>query len=462
MSAPTDIRPPPHSLEAEQSLIGGLLLDNTAWDRVADLTSEVDFYRDDHRRIYRHIARLIEMGKPADVVTVFESMEKSREAEQAGGLAYLGDIANNTPSAANIRRYAEIVRERAILRKLIGVGEGLAASCFATAGRTAQELAAGAEAEMLAVMDSTAGEPVALAQAFGEALAYIDTRGDTGGLATGFRDFDGITGGLEPGELVVVAARPAVGKTLFAGNIADRVATAGGAVLFFTLEMSRREIGMRILAARSSVSVYAMRAGTKSTDAWEHMVDALPAAQKQRLWIDDRAAVTVGYVRARARRMQRKYGLDLLVIDYLGLMKGQGDNRVQEIGSLSRGLKALAKEIGVPILVLAQLNRTVEGRLDKRPVLSDLRDSGEIEQDADVVAMLHRESLYCDTPEWSGVAELLIRKNRNGPTGDLLLAYCPEYMRFDDYSGPNPRHQEAERKAVERPMAGGGSRGFSG
>ncbi len=451
-----NIQLPPHSVEAEQSVIGGLLLDNNAWERIAGLVSDADFYRDDHRRIFRHIATMLDRGQPADVVTVAEALDASGESEHTGGLAYLGEIANNTPSAANIRRYAEIVRERAVLRRIILAAEELVAGCFSPGAHTPQELVGAAEVAMLAALDRHAGEPTSLAEAFGEAMTYVDTRGETGGLVTGFRDFDGITAGLEPGQLVIVAARPSVGKTVFACNVADHVARAGGVVLFLTLEMQRREIGMRILAARSGVPVHAMRAGTKEDEHWDSMSEQLTAAPQQRLWIDDTPAVTVPQVRAKARRLKRKAGgLDLVVIDYLQLMRGTGDTRTQEIGSISRGLKALAKELAVPVIALAQLNRNVEGRTDKRPMMSDLRDSGELEQDADIVAMLHRESLYSDGPEWAGLAELLVRKNRNGPTGDVILNYQPERMRFADYTGPNVRRQMAAQEQEKRPRARG-------
>jgi replicative DNA helicase len=451
MNAPAEnhaLRLPPHSIEAEQSLLGGLLLDPKAWDRIADLVAESDFFRDDHRRIFRHIAMLAHAGKEADIVTVFESIDRANEIQQTGGMGYLGEIANATPSAANIRRYAEAIRERAVLRRLVAVGDEFAAACMSPGIRKVADIVADAERRMAAELDEQADEPASLLDVLTDTLAYIDERGDTSGLRTGFADFDALTGGLEPGQLVVVAARPSVGKTLFACNVADNVAHSGGAVGFFTLEMSRREIGMRLLAARSSVSVHAMRAGTKSNDAWDRMVAVLPKAQAQRLWIDDKPAVTVAYIRARARRMKRKHGLDLIVIDYLGLMKGKGDNRVQEIGSISRGLKELAKELGIPVIVLAQLNRSVEGRTDKRPISSDLRDSGEIEQDADIVAMLHREEMYSEAPEWKGFAELIVRKNRNGPLGDVQLAYDGRLMTFSPWQGDSPR--TAYKKPVAR------------
>ena len=454
MSAPIDILVPPHSVEAEQSLIGGLLLDLNAWDRIADLVTESDFYRDDHRRIFRHLAVMASTGRGGDVVTVFESIEKSNEVEQTGGLAYLGEIANNTPSAANIRRYAEIVREKAQLRRVQTIGADLQASCARPGRLSVDSLVAEAEAKFAELLDGQTGEPASIADAFAEAMFYVDSRGETGGLTTGFRDFDAMTGGIEPGQLVIVAARPSVGKTALALNIADHVASTGGAALVFSLEMSRREVAMRLLAARTGISVHTMRSGTKADDDWDRMTEATTFAAKLRLFIDDKPAIGTSYVRARARRMKRKQGLDLVVVDYIGLMRGSGDNRTQEIGSISRGLKALAKELGVPIIALAQLNRGVENRNDKRPMMSDLRDSGEIEQDADIVAMLHREALYNPAPEWSGVAELLVRKNRNGPIGDVLLGWWPNETRFSDFVGPNPRRLVAEQKSAHKVARG--------
>lgn len=455
MSAPSELVTPPQAIDAEQSVLGSLLLDARAWERVADVLADADFFTDTHRRIWRHIALAAERGRAFDVVTIAESIEATGESLATGGLAYLGELANNTPSSANIKRYAEIVRERATMRRLQAAAADLHAACSNPAGRKPEELAAIAESAMLAAIDRAAGDPVSLSDAFGEAMVYVDSRGEAGGLTTGFRDFDGITGGLEPGQLVIVAARPSVGKTVFGCNVADHVANSGGSVLFCTMEMSRREIGMRIMSARSCVSVHAMRSGTKDADDWRRMSDQVPAAKQQRLMIDDTAAVSVGHVRAKARRQARQYGLSLVVLDYLQLMRGEGDNRTQEMGSISRGLKALAKELQVPIIALAQLNRGVEGRADKRPMLSDLRDSGEIEQDADIVVMLHREALYNESPEWAGLAEALVRKNRNGPTGELLLSYQPEQMRFADHCGQHPR-------AVSRPKSnrGGYTRGI--
>ncbi len=439
MSNSANIQMPPHSVEAEQSVLGGLLLEAKAWEHVGEVLTDNDFYTDAHRRIWRHIALASERGRAVDVVTIAESIEAAGESTATGGLAYLGELAANTPSIANIKRYAEIVRERAVLRRLQAVGSTLYQGCANTGGRTPDELVSAAEAAMIDAIDRHASDPAPLAEAMTDAMRYIDSRGETGGLVTGFKDFDAMTGGLEPGNFVIIAARPSVGKTIAACNIGDYVSQHGGSVLFHTMEMSRREIGMRILAARSNVSVHAMRTGIKDQDDWGRMSSQMPAAKKQLFWIDDTPAVSVAQVRAKARRLKRKVGLSLVVIDYLQLMRGKGDNRVQEIGSISRGLKALAMELEVPIIALAQLNRAVESRSDKRPLSNDLRDSGEIEQDADIVAMLHRESLYINDPEWEGLAEMIFRKNRNGPLGEILLSYHPEHMRFADHCGPNPR-----------------------
>lgn len=436
--------PPPHSIDAEQSVLGGLLLDDRAFDLIAEQVSDVDFYRDDHRRIFRNITRLYLAGKPVDAVTVAEALERSGESNKTGGLAYLGELAANTPSAANIRRYAEIVRERACLRRIQEAALNLHAACSNTAGRSLHEIIGEAETALQAAIDRTEGDPKPLTEVFQEVANYVDSRsqssGASAGLETGFCDLDRMIGGLEPGNLAIIAARPSCGKTMFSGNIADHTAQTGRSVLFFTLEMSAREIGMRLMAARARLSVQTMRAGTDDVESWGRMSNELGRSGNQKLFICDKGAIGVGFVRAKARQIKRKHGLDLIVIDYLQLMTAPGhSNRTQEIGNISRNLKALAKELQVPIIALAQLNRGVESRPDKRPMMSDLRDSGEVEQDADIVIMLHRESLYNDAPEWQGIAEALVRKNRNGALGDITLSYHPEAMRFANYAGQNPR-----------------------
>ncbi len=443
MNAPDLRNLPPHSLEAEQGLLGAILCDGArVLDRIEGAVSAADLYRDDHRRIFTAAKALHDAGKPVDVLTVSDALTARGESDQTGGLAYLGEIANGGFMAANARQYAATIRERATLRGLQQIAADTLASCASPAGRTPAQIAAEAEAGMLALLDHTDSDPVRLQDAMCDVLADVEARrergGELAGLATGFRRLDGMTGGLEPGQLVIVAARPSVGKTVAGCNIAAHVAASGTPVLFFTMEMSHREIAQRILAARSGVTVQAMRSGTSDRRDWDQMAEMVAASAGWSLFIDDTPAVTVTYVRAKARRIQRAHGLGLIVVDYLGLMRGTGDNRTQEVGSISRGLKALAKELKVPVIALAQLNRASEGRLDKKPTLADLRDSGEIEQDADIVAMLHRESLTRTAPEWEGLAQLLIRKNRNGPTGECLLTLDGPLMRFTDYEGAYP------------------------
>lgn len=461
MNAP-ELRFPPHSIEAEQSLIGALLLSNDAWDRIEGTVTAADFFRDDHRRIFTHIAALIRAGKPADVVTVHAAMEQSGEAERCGGLAYLGEIANNTPSAANIRAYATTIRDRAYRRMGQGEAEALAVS-YAAGALSHDEFAAGLERIAAQAIDSERDEPLLLADSMHEAIALINDRANGGGitgLPSGLPDLDALTGGFEPGQLIILAARPGVGKTALALGIADHAARAGRTVMFASLEMPARELSMRVMAQRSGVSVHAMRAGTRNDDHWSALTRVSGEAARQRLFIDDRGGIGLAYVRARAKRVARKFGLHLIVVDYIGLMRGEGQNRTQELGSISRGLKALAKELAVPIIACAQLNRGVESRSDRRPQLHDLRDSGEIEQDADIVLMLHREEMTNSAPEWQGVGELLLRKHRNGPTGEVRLRYIHHRTLFVPGDGYGPvRDQAIPRDAIYR---GHRDRGFDG
>ncbi len=449
-----DLQLPPQSIEAEQSVIGGLLLDNNALDKVVDVLVPEDFYRNDHRLIFEHMRSIIERNMPADIVTVAESLDSSGKLQEVGGIAYLGALAQNTPSSANIRRYAEIVHEKAIRRGLRSVAEGIIEACQGSAIGDAEIIARNAEEEMARLLDRRGGDPEPFHETIGKVLTEIDRRREFGkelaGLATGIQEFDELTGGLEPGQLVIVAARPSVGKTVLGCNIADFVARHTP-TLFFTLEMTGNEIGMRILAARSEVPMHLMRVGTGKDEHWDRMGEVHAKAGSTKLFIDDMAASTIAYVRAKARSIKRKHGLGLIVIDYLQLMRGQqGVNRTQEVGSISRGLKALAKELHVPIIALAQLNRGVEGRTDRRPMLSDLRDSGEVEQDADIVAMVHREEIYSEDDRWKGYAELLVRKNRNGPTGDITLKFDGERMRFKNHVGQNIRHVLHQKESKQR------------
>ncbi|MBL8473607.1 MAG: replicative DNA helicase [Rhodocyclaceae bacterium] len=441
---------PPHSVEAEQSLLGGLLLDNAAWERIADQVGEGDFYRDDHRRIFRHIAKLIELGKPADVVTVFESVDKNNEAEQIGGMAYLGEIAVNTPSAANIRRYAEIIRERAILRRLVAAGDEIAASALNPQGRDAKELLDRAESTIFEIAEAGARTSQGLLPIQPMLVEVVnrvqelydrDDPSDITGVPSGFDDLDRKTAGLHGGDMVIVAGRPAMGKTTFALNIAEHVALNQGLpVAIFSLEMPGTQLATRFISSVARIDQQRLRTGRLNDDDWGRLTMALGKLHEAPLHVDESGGINTIDLRARARRLARQYGgkLGLIVIDYLQLMSGTrvGENRATEISEISRGIKSLAKELSVPIIALSQLNRELEKRPNKRPVMSDLRESGAIEQDADLILFLYRDEVYNpDSPD-KGLAEVIIGKHRNGPTGMVQLTFLGEYTRFQNAAHP--------------------------
>ena len=451
-SAPVDIevanlRLPPHSIESEQALLGGLLLDNSAWDRVGDLVAEGDFYRDDHRRIFRHIARLIEYGRPADVVTVYESLQKNNEAEKAGGLAYLGEIANNTPSAANIRRYGEIVRERAILRKLVAAGDDIAANALSPAGRDASALLDEAESKIFEIAEQgaraqTGFQPIqpVLKEVLErtENLFRRDNQTDLTGVPTGFTDLDERTSGLQATDMIIVAGRPGMGKTTLALNIAEHVAVeAGRPVAIFSMEMPAVQLATRFISSVGRVDQTRIRSGKLLEDDWGRFSYALSKLHEAPIFIDETPGLTPTDLRARARRLHRQCGqLGLIVVDYLQLMttQRQGDNRASELSEISRSIKALAKELKVPVIALSQLNRSLEQRPNKRPVMSDLRESGAIEQDADMIMFIYRDEIYNPDSQDKGTAELIIGKFRNGQPGTLRLTFLGEFTRFENFS----------------------------
>ena len=445
------LKVPPHSIEAEQSLLGALLLDNQAFDRVADLVTGEDFYRDDHRRIWRHIARLIEAAKPADVVTVSESVEASEDKDKTGGPAYLGALAQNTPSALNIRRYAELVRERAVQRRLAQVATGIAEEALNPAGKEVGQLLDEAESRIFQIAESGARrdqglleiKPV-LAKVFEriDHLYHRDNQSDVTGVPTGYTRIDQMTSGLQAGDLVIIAARPSMGKTALALNIAEHVAVDNGLpVAIFSMEMSSTQLAMRMLGSIARVDQHKMRTGRLNDKEWGDLSDAMAKLHETPLFIDEGGALTALEVRARARRLKRQYSkLGLIVIDYLQLMaaSSQGENRATEISEISRSLKAMAKELDVPVVALSQLNRAVDQRPDRRPVMSDLRESGAIEQDADVIMFIYREVVYKpDLPEdQRGLAEVIIGKQRNGPIGTIKLTFLGQHTRFENYQDP--------------------------
>lgn len=440
-----DVLLPPQSVEAEQCVLGGLLVDNDAWSRMGDVLTEQDFYRDDHRRIYRHIIRLMEKSQPADVITVSESIEATNETDQTGGLAYLGEIANSTPSAANIRYYAGIVRERAILRHLIRACDDISGLAFRTGGRDASDILDDAERRIfeIAVAGSRSRKGVIpIREALGEAVDRVSALYDRAnpqdvtGIATGYVDLDRMTSGLQPGDMVVVAGRPSMGKTALAMNIAEHVGVdLGLPVLVFSLEMSASQLALRFLASRARVDLAKLRQANLTDGDWDRLTEGLAKLHPAPIDIDENGMITVNELRARARRVHKQHGkLGLIVIDYIQLIATpqSADNRATELGAISRLIKGLAKELEVPVLVLSQLSRKVEERTDKRPMMSDLRESGAIEQDADLIMMLYRDDYY--TKEMSkepGVTEVIIGKHRNGPTGDVKLTFLKEYCRFE-------------------------------
>ena len=439
---------PPHSVEAEQSVLGGLLLSNQSWDRIGDTLTEGDFYRADHRILWRTIVRLIEDNKPADVLTVAESLKQNGELDSIGGLAYLQSLSNATPSAANIRRYAEIVRERAIMRQLAEVGTAIAESAYTPQGREAKQLLDEAETRILEIGESGGRTQQGLRKMsalLGEVMERIDelykNPASVTGLATGFVDLDEMTSGLHPGELIIVAGRPAMGKTSFALNIAEHVGLELKLpVLVFSMEMGGSQLGLRMLGSVGRIDAQRLRTGRLDTGDWDRLGTALGKLNEAPILIDETAALNPLELRSRARRLWREYGgLGLIVIDYLQLMSAADsgtENRATEISEISRGLKAMSKELAVPVIALSQLNRGLEQRPNKRPVMSDLRESGAIEQDADLIIFIYRDEVYNEDSPDKGIAEIIVGKQRNGPIGTVKLTFLGRHTRFENYAGP--------------------------
>ncbi len=439
---------PPHSVEAEQSVLGGLLLSNQSWDRIGDTLGEGDFYRADHRILWRTIVKLIEDNKPADVLTVTEALKQNGELEGVGGLAYLQGLASATPSAANIRRYAEIVRERAIMRKLAEVGTAIAESAYTPQGREARQLLDEAETRILEIGESggrTSQGLRKMSSLLGEVMERIDelykNPSSVTGLATGFVDLDEMTSGLHPGELIIVAGRPSMGKTALALNIAEHVGLELKLpVLVFSMEMGGAQLGLRMLGSVGRVDAQRLRTGRLDTGDWDRLGGALGRLNEAPILIDETAALNPLELRSRARRLWREYGgLGLVVIDYLQLMSAAEsgvENRATEISEISRSLKAMSKELSVPVIALSQLNRGLEQRPNKRPVMSDLRESGAIEQDADLIIFIYRDEVYNDDSPDKGIAEIIVGKQRNGPIGTVKLTFLGRHTRFENYAGP--------------------------
>ncbi|AOZ10365.1 replicative DNA helicase [Cupriavidus malaysiensis] len=442
----------PHSIESEQAVLGGLLLDNDAIDRAGWLLPE-HFYRADHAAIFRHIVALLADGVGADAVTVFERLAAHGLDAHAGGLAYLNALALQTPGSANIARYAATVRDRALKRQLLAVASDLPA--LVAGGEPARAVLDRVQARLEALaQERTMARPVRASEEFDACLGALreQAAGAHQALATGFRALDTkLGGGLRAGELVIVAGRPAMGKTAFALNVACHAAR-GHSVLVLSLEMPKAQLHQRNLAMLAEVPLPRLRQPEQLGDEdWRRLAAARSRVAELGLFLDDQPALSLADVRAKARMVRRRHGLDLLVIDYLGLMSGgASENRSQEVGSYSRGLKALAKELGIPVIALAQLNRSLESRANKRPLMGDLRDSGELEQDADIILLLYRDEVYHPESPARGMCEVLVEKQRQGETGSVPLAYHGETTRFLDapagYRAPAPRPARAIRE----------------
>ena len=441
------LRVPPHSIEAESSVLGGLLLDNNAWDRVGDLLVESHFYRHEHQMIYSAIGALINASKPADVITVFEHLQNQGKVQEMGGLAYLNNLAQYVPSASNIRRYAEIVRERAILRKLVTASDEISTNAFNPQGKTVERILDEAESKIFAIGEEGSRTKqgfqsldTLVIDLLDRVQEMADNPVDVTGVPTGFADLDRMTSGLQAGDMVVLAARPSMGKTSFAVNIAEHVALNEGLpVAIFSMEMGAAQLAVRIVGSIGRVNQGNLRTGKLTDDEWPRLTEAIEKLRTVSLHIDETPGLTPGELRANARRLARQCGkLGLIVVDYLQLMSGSGsaassDNRATELGEISRGLKMLAKELQCPVIALSQLNRSVEQRTDKRPMMSDLRESGAIEQDADIIMFIYRDEYYTkDACKEPGVAEIIIAKQRNGPTGTVKLAFLNRLTRFEN------------------------------
>ena len=440
------LKVPPHSVDAEQAVLGGLMLDNTEWDNLADVLIPEDFYRPEHQIIFRVMSQQSEARSPIDVVTLVESLNSLNELESAGGIEYLGELTDNARGTANIHAYAEIIRERAILRRLISVANGIANSGYNTGGKKAAVVLDEAEQEVFSIADERPQDqgPVPINPLLSKAVDRIDELagmdGNLTGLSTGFTDLDEMTSGWQKSDLVIVAGRPSMGKTAFAMNLVENaVMNTEEPVLVFSLEMPAQSLIFRMLSSIGKLDQTKLRTGKLTEEDWPGFNNAVAKLKDRPLFIDDSAALSPMEMRARARRIVREHGsLGMVVVDYLQLMqiKGFGDNRVGEISEISRSLKLLAREFECPVIALSQLNRSLEQRPNKRPVMSDLRESGAIEQDADIISFIYRDEVYNEDSPDKGVAEVIVGKHRNGPIGTVRLSFVGKYTRFENHAQP--------------------------
>lgn len=440
------LKVPPHSIEAEQAVLGGLMLDNKAWDNIVDRVSEVDFYRSDHKLIFHAIDKLSKQNHPFDVITLAESLKNMGELENAGGEVYLFELAKNTPTAANILAYCDIVRERSILRQLLGISGEIANSVHNPEGRGSEEILNDAEGKIFKIAEQknrgNGNGPVDISTLLAAATDRIDTLyhsdQEITGLPTGFNDLDNLTSGLQDGDLIIVAGRPSMGKTSFAMNIAEHATIKSGkSVLVFSMEMPGESLAMRLMSSLGHIDQHKVRTGKLEDEDWPRLTSAVSMLSEAALFVEDTPAMSPAELRAMARRAARAHGpIGLIIIDYMQLMQipRHKENRTAEMTEISRSLKALAKELKTPVMALSQLNRSLEQRGDKRPVMSDLRDSGSIEQDADVILFIYRDEVYNEDSENKGIAEVIIAKQRNGPIGKVNLTFLGRYTRFENFT----------------------------
>jgi replicative DNA helicase len=438
------LRLPPHSIEAEQAVLGGLMIDSAAWDQVADRVSADDFYRHDHKLIFAATQGLIERNQPCDAVTLSGLLESQGVIDQVGGLSYLGTLARDTPTAANIKAYADIVRERSVLRQLITAGNTIVTSALEPEGREAREIVDDAERAVFEIAERGSRGKVGFRSVkaiLPDVVTRIDelynSKGMLTGIATGFKQLDEMTSGMQAGDLIIIAGRPSMGKSTLAVNIAENAALGSQkSAAIFSMEMSAESLTLRMLSSLGRINQGHLRSGRLQEDDWPRIDSAMTQLSNASIHVDETPGLTPTEVRARARRLKRERGLDLIVVDYLQLMQvaGTKENRATEISEISRSLKALAKELKVPVIALSQLNRGVEQRQDKKPVMSDLRESGALEQDADLILLIYREEVYDPNTTRKGIADIIIAKQRNGPTGEVQLTFLGQYTKFENYA----------------------------
>ncbi len=459
------IRVPPHNLEAEQSILGGLMVDPMAWDQVSSVITEEDFYKIAHRKIYGVIAELYAKSQPIDIITVSNLLTDKKELEAIGGPSYLAEVMNSTPTAAHIESYAKIVHEKALLRKLIHMSGEIVEKSFNESYENVESFLDEVEGQIFSITEKKktqglVGAAELIKDSMNRLTELFERKAEFTGIQSGFSSMDKMTSGFQPGEMTIIAARPSMGKTAFSLNIAQHVVLREKKSLaYFSVEMGKEQLMMRMLASEARVNLSDLRVGHLSDSAWPRLIDRASKMAEARLFIDDTSGISPFEIRAKCRRLKAQYGLDMIMIDYLQLMdlKQRVESRERAVSEISRTLKAIAKELGVPVIALAQLNRGVEGRSDRRPMLSDLRESGSIEQDADVIMMLFREDYYDrDNPDIKGLSEVIIGKQRNGPTGTVKLRWEAQIGRFsnlDDGGGEHPLPPPPASPIQMRPRA---------